>query len=1176
MEIFRNHRLNGKKAYHLTGNDLKSITKHNLQKFMTDKTINIMFDYFDKFKEQHKQHVKTYAAPDIASILYDHPLNKLKSKILNNDINGLQFIQTCINNEQIITESTGWNAQDTYQVEAFLFQNQTLSRSIILNQLNDNDSLPTFATNEIRKTFQKFDLESIHYQIKNGKHCPQFSDALIDLIDDLNSKNTQPTERKSNDIFMENDLVKRIYNTVVNCFIWNDRECRTDENISSHRKYDWICFNCGNINFCSTIGNKMNVDISICILCGITESDSIMLNIRNQNTLATLKIRTLWPHVNEQKQKDNHDDVEEMQRKVISQKKLKLLCPQENVDKHCHAIIELSKILIKYKQALGNSGNILLHCNEVKISCVQFKNMFIEAVNAIEAKYPKIPSTQINLLQQMIELFNKNDEIISDIQNPAITNGKKKQFTGILAKQYQIKIGTSRKLYKEIRQTALWSTIDIDKVNEYYNHICEWHINNGNSECVRNVFLFFRHFIHYDDPLKNPDYQCPSLKRRNSRKHKSIILTNKTKLQQKNVDVRGYKDEVENYIQNRLDAIHCTLSHGDYRLYIPKYADQIDKFVCNENHKAEHNEERHSSQSFISYGYGMLHDHAKLSPFFNSIKVELLSNKICPIQDDIFQTLLIKSILTKRSSGNKLVTKCNYYDTYYNILRDQEINIRHIFAMTTYSDMTDFCTVFRETYRKMKDDDDIIARHIQFYFYARSLYESVQFFGCDMKADETVRHGLKCEKNQLYFKQFKTYFNQPMSTSSSFKVAKGFTNDGGIVLTLKSAFQHDNNKEMLPKYSNISLLSDFKEEEEKLFYGSHVAFRIVNITCIEGGTITHHSEELKVFNYFQDVLQNQSVQWNKDTIQKLSPLIRYKHNSSDNESKQKDKKLPGIFTDYGLILFNQYCKNLTKVTIKNFDKLPEDLYNALFSAECVNIQKYQYHGLSLHSLVELFPQLQEITFTDLDLADFIKYSPAYIRTIVDCIKMFTGSLTVQLERITFKTVQKDFLLKPDGFLQRVTEKYSKMLHQLQWKISYNTDGIHVIELQRYYSKDVIPMDFEVRYQSKDEKSERSKIQALEAELIQLQNAMDADKKSDEKENVLHSKLDDDEKIDLSTFKQLLAKNKALEQLCEELKEDKNKLKEEYETKIDELKGLLEKCEKDKKEMNRQLKERKNK
>eukprot|EP01084_Bolivina_argentea_P302288 521757_1 len=167
----------------------------------------------------------------------------------------------------------------------------------------------------------------------------------------------------------------------------------------------------------------MNVDISRCILCGITENDSIMFNIRNQNTLATLKIK----YVNEQKQKDNHDDLEKMQRQVISQKKLKLLCPQEiDVNKHCHSIIELSKILMKYKQGFGKSDNILVHANELQISCVQFKNIFIKSVNAIATKYPKIPSTQMNLLQQMITVLNKNDEIISDIRNSAMKKGKKK------------------------------------------------------------------------------------------------------------------------------------------------------------------------------------------------------------------------------------------------------------------------------------------------------------------------------------------------------------------------------------------------------------------------------------------------------------------------------------------------------------------------------------------------------------------------------------------------------------------------------------------------------------------------------------------------------------------------------------------------------------------------------
>eukprot|EP01084_Bolivina_argentea_P079918 144848_1 len=261
---------------------------------------------------------------------------------------------------------------------------------------------------------------------------------------------------------------------------------------------------------------------------------------------------------------------------------------------------------------------------------------------------------------------------------------------------------------------------------------------------------------------------CQSAERRNLRQHRAITRATSVQEQQKDINSK-YQHENENiskfnqhYIQNRLDAIHCALSHNDYTQYVPKYADQKEQYKNDKDATKitqQHDKHEQNTEKYISYGFGIHHDHTKLSPSFNSVRSELLFNSIYPVDDHIFQLQMIKSIQTKHST-NTTNTKCKYYDPRYNILLNEPIGIRHFLSLTTYSDITAFCTEFRKTYRKIsnEDENDVIKRHIQLYYYAKSLFESVQFFGCYMKENEKVRHGLACGSQQTYFQKFRAHF----------------------------------------------------------------------------------------------------------------------------------------------------------------------------------------------------------------------------------------------------------------------------------------------------------------------------------------------------------------------------------------------------------------------------------
>lgn len=264
-------------------------------------------------------------------------------------------------------------------------------------------------------------------------------------------------------------------------------------------------------------------------------------------------------------------------------------------------------------------------------------------------------------------------------------------------------------------------------------------------------------------------------------------------------------------------------------------------------------------------GFGTQHIHPDLKPKFGSIHEELTHNTLCPLSETTYHNLLVKAIkkreIALKTYGDELF--CKYYDRFvtilansfivlimiafvrrdYNIMRNEPIQVRHILAIVVYTDMSDFCTAFRATYRRLDkehNDSQVSERHLQLYHFARSLYEAAEFFGRAMTPDLTLYHGLN---KVLYFSKFTEYFKQPISTTPSFQKgieslfvtlshedrsrfriyplindsALEFSRGKGIILCLKSAALNYHDPSQIPKFLSVAWLSSFPNEEEKVF-----------------------------------------------------------------------------------------------------------------------------------------------------------------------------------------------------------------------------------------------------------------------------------------------------------------------------------------------------------------------
>eukprot|EP01084_Bolivina_argentea_P299601 516442_1 len=123
-----------------------------------------------------------------------------------------------------------------------------------------------------------------------------------------------------------------------------------------------------------------------------------------------------------------------------------------------------------------------------------------------------------------------------------------------------------------------------------------------------------------------------------------------------------------------------------------------------------------------------------------------------------------------------------------------------------------------------------------------------------------VYHGLS---KVMMFERFTAYFNQPVSTTIEYHTALKFSQGQGIVLEFRRGGK---NPSLIPKYLDVSWLSTFPEEDERLFYGDNIVFEIFDIIETKGDVPRKHKRELRILNMFQKMVKNHDQYVNKNYV----------------------------------------------------------------------------------------------------------------------------------------------------------------------------------------------------------------------------------------------------------------------------------------------------------------------
>jgi len=320
---------------------------------------------------------------------------------------------------------------------------------------------------------------------------------------------------------------------------------------------------------------------------------------------------------------------------------------------------------------------------------------------------------------------------------------------------------------------------------------------------------------------------------------------------------------------------------------------------------------------YVAYSTGQFMEYHTLKPLYQNLFDEVVRNEDCEITDEQFDSELVASKLFSKTKH--VINKWRAWktDKKFGIKVNEPMHIEHILCAKFYCNYSKLCEQFRRSYRGSVDstDDDIMQQHCNnHYWFGRFLTTAIEFWGERPSKFDKFYHGLAA---QFKFNQFSAVYEIPTSTTWDISVAQSFADANGVILQLSPKYKDEvNNSRCL----NVSELSEFKNEKEKLFAGMTV-LSIVNIYNPSDNAWLGYEDWMNAMLYFERIIEqtheNLNV-YNHGSISTehqrdyLVPLLKHqmqrngyvasKVNGNDDE-KTETEAIP----KYIQILFQYFC-----------------------------------------------------------------------------------------------------------------------------------------------------------------------------------------------------------------------------------------------------------------------------
>eukprot|EP01084_Bolivina_argentea_P065129 118735_1 len=264
---------------------------------------------------------------------------------------------------------------------------------------------------------------------------------------------------------------------------------------------------------------------------------------------------------------------------------------------------------------------------------------------------------------------------------------------------------------------------------------------------------------------------------------------------------------------------------------------------------------------------------------FNSLKDEVLNSKLITIKQ--FKNVIKKCDAYYETQTCKNIKSHSQNDPmHYDIKYDAKLNKSHLCALILYCDFIALCNEICATFKRIKSDESIKSvaqRNAKYFHISKNLREVIQYYGSITESGSFFL-GLDVVLN---ISEFGIRLNAPTSTSMRKEIAIRIATKRGMLIVVNN----EKRPGSLEKYFDVSWLSAFAEEEQRIFCGGRYPLELQTVIVIQ--TNNNYQTLFKSFFKFDQMLSGGA---NDDEVMQsdveiISWFISYIFGVSKNNNK---------------------------------------------------------------------------------------------------------------------------------------------------------------------------------------------------------------------------------------------------------------------------------------------------
>lgn len=529
----------------------KKLTPH-----FTEKTIEFIMSSKTEWMETiSAKTLHSASSADCARFAIEYPIRKLKTAIIEQQIDGQRFISDPLGFEETVHRVTGWTKTECTLLMEMLLRRISLTDAQILERIRIKSKklqcIQWTTDYIINRLTSNYNLEDIQYQLQIQGTLPQkFCDSIHNLLEYLLEQN-----KVEHPDVGEHKFVESFFDIISSAMVMNDADSDTDNGQSTGtnpRTIPWICPFDGHLNKTKIVEYRRTFNLSKCSLCGFGYKEVIVMALKQipspfLKEESDFKIPDSKPVLISSKSSKSghrrattarspfagghHNAAVEMPSKNIlhikrcaNDKRMDLHCTVQKDASLCPFVKRIARILLRhrrYRVLIATQDDYMLNAYDLTHLSVFVKKRKVDCYDWYRTKLRQTTETILKgkdpeemnkntintVMDQLRKVLGDDDHSVYRIATHFGDKGQCDEFSTVLTESTEMDTETAQSVYKEMRVELRQFMIDgyrqyiTDWANSHdveadYQHIERYHLCHAPGPRRRAFLSFFEDVVY--------------------------------------------------------------------------------------------------------------------------------------------------------------------------------------------------------------------------------------------------------------------------------------------------------------------------------------------------------------------------------------------------------------------------------------------------------------------------------------------------------------------------------------------------------------------------------------------------------------------------------------------------------------------------------------------------------